>query len=319
VARYLLHRLWHSVVTLVLATIVVFLGMRALPGDPALALAGEQRDPASLAAIREKYGLDDPLPVQYWQFLAHSVRGDLGTSIRTDLPVAQMIATALPVTLELSFLSLLVAALIGIASGVAAAVRRGRITEWIANICALAGLSIPNFWLGLVAILYLAVAVRLFPASGYVAFREDPLSNLHHMVLPAFVIGTGLAAVIMRQTRSSMLEALSTDYVRTARAKGLPPHTVIIRHALRNSLIVVVTIVGLQLGALISGAVVTERIFGLPGFGKLTIDSVFQRDYPVIQAVVLVTATAYIVINLLVDLLYSVIDPRIRIRGREPA
>jgi peptide/nickel transport system permease protein len=314
---YLLHRLWQSAVTLVLATVVVFVGMRALPGDPALALAGEERDPASLAAIRAKYGLDDPLPVQYWRFVSNSVQGDLGTSIRTDTPVTDMLATALPVTLELSIFALAIAALVGVATGVAAAVRRGRFTEWVANGAALAGLSIPNFWLGLIAILYLAVAVRLFPASGFVPFTDDPLANLHHLVLPAFVIGTGLAAVIMRQTRSSMLEALSTDYVRTARAKGLPSHVVIIRHALRNSLIVVVTIVGLQLGALISGAVVTERIFGLPGFGKLTIDAVFQRDYPVIQAVVLVTATAYIVINLLVDLLYSVIDPRIRVRGRE--
>ena len=314
---YLLHRLWHSAVTLVLATVVVFVGMRALPGDPAIALAGEERDPASLAAIRAKYGLDDSLLTQYWHFVSNSVRGDLGTSIRTDTPVTSMLATALPVTLELSLLALAIAALVGVGAGVAAAVRRGRLTEWIANASALAGLSIPNFWLGLIAILYLAVAVRMFPASGFVPLSEDPIANLHHLVLPAFVIGTGLAAVIMRQTRSSMLEALSTDYVRTARAKGLPAHTVIVRHALRNSLIVVVTIVGLQLGALISGAVVTERIFGLPGFGKLTIDAVFQRDYPVIQAVVLVTATAYIAINLLVDLLYSVIDPRIRVRGRE--
>ncbi|GAA4991616.1 ABC transporter permease [Actinopolymorpha pittospori] len=314
---YLLHRLWQSVVTLVLATIVVFLGIRALPGDPALALAGEERDPASLAAIRAKYGLDDPLLVQYWHFVSNSLRGDLGTSIRTDTPVTSMIATALPVTLELSLLSLAVAALVGIGAGVVAAVRRGRAIEWAANALALAGLSVPNFWLGLIAIVYLAVAVQLFPASGYVPFTSDPIGNLHHLVLPSLVIGTGLAAVIMRQTRSSMLEALSTDYVRTARAKGLPAYTVITRHALRNSLIVVVTIVGLQLGALISGAVVTERIFGLPGFGKLTIDAVFQRDYPVIQAVVLVTAAAYILINLLVDLLYSVIDPRIRVRGRE--
>lgn len=314
---YLLHRLWQSLVTLILATMVVFLGIRALPGDPALALAGEERDPASLAAIRERYGLDEPLLLQYWKFVSNSVRGDLGTSIRTDTPVTELLATALPVTLELSLLSLLVAVLLGVATGVAAAVRRGKLTEWVANALALTSLSIPNFWLGLMAILYLAVAVRLFPASGYVPFFENPLANLHHLVLPSLVIGTGLAAVVMRQTRSSMLEALSADYIRTARAKGLSRSAVILRHALRNSLIVVVTIVGLQLGALISGAVVTERIFGLPGFGKLTIDSVFQRDYPVIQAVVLVTATAYIVINLLVDLLYSVIDPRIRVRGRE--
>jgi peptide/nickel transport system permease protein len=313
--RYLLGRLWQSAVTLLLATIVVFLGVRALPGDPALALAGEDRDPESLRAIREQYGLDDSLLVQFWQFVSHAVRGDLGTSIRTGESVTGMLRSALPVTLELSFLAIVIAGVIGIGAGVIAAVQRGRPAEWAANALALLGLSVPNFWLGLMAILYLSVAMGLFPASGFVPFFSNPVANLHHLVLPAFILGTGLAAVIMRQTRSSMLDALSADYIRTAEAKGLRPSAVIGRHALRNSLIVVITIVGLQLGALISGAVVTERIFALPGFGKLTVDSVFQRDYPVIQAVVLVTATAYIVINLLVDLLYSVIDPRIRVRG----
>ena len=226
-----------------------------------------------------------------------------------------MLKSALPVTMELSLLAIIVAGVIGVGTGVVAAVQRGRPAEWAANALALLGLSVPNFWLGLMAILYLSVALGLFPASGFVPFFSDPIGNLHHLVLPALILGTGLAAVIMRQTRSSMLDALSADYIRTADAKGLPRSAVVGRHALRNSLIVVITIVGLQLGALISGAVVTERIFALPGFGKLTVDAVFQRDYPVIQAVVLVTATAYIVINLLVDLLYSVIDPRIRVRG----
>jgi len=302
-------------VTLVLATMVVFAGVRALPGDPALALAGEERDPASLEAVREQYGLNDPVWLQYLHYLQNFLTGDLGRSVRTNIPVTELLVSALPVTLELSFLALLVASLVGVLTGILAAVRRGKPAEWLANGFALIGLSVPNFWLGLMAILYLAVAVPLFPASGYVPFREDPAANLHHMVLPAVILGFGLAAVIMRQTRSSMLESMSTDYIRTARAKGLAERSVIGVHALRNSLIVVVTIVGLQLGALISGAVVTEQIFGLPGFGKLTVDSVFQRDYPVIQGVVLVTATAYIVINLLVDLLYSVIDPRIRVTG----
>jgi peptide/nickel transport system permease protein len=313
--RYLLHRLWQSLVTLLLATIVVFLGVRALPGDPALALAGEDRDPESLRAIREQYGLDDSVLVQFWRFVSHAARGDLGNSIRTGESVSSMLKSALPVTMELSLLAILVAGVIGVGTGVVAAVQRGRPAEWAANALALLGLSVPNFWLGLMAILYLSVALGLFPASGFVPFFSDPIGNLHHLVLPALILGTGLAAVIMRQTRSSMLDALSADYIRTAEAKGLPRRAVVGRHALRNSLIVVVTIVGLQLGALISGAVVTERIFALPGFGKLTVDAVFQRDYPVIQAVVLVTATAYIVINLLVDLLYSVIDPRIRVRG----
>ncbi len=312
---YLLRRIGQSLVTLVLATMVVFAGVRALPGDPARALAGEENNPAQIAAIRDKYGLDDPLLVQYWHYLTHILTGDFGTSVRTNIPVSDLLKSALPVTFELSMLALTVASLIGVLMGLLAAVRRGRPAEWFANGFALLGLSVPNFWLGLMAILWLSVALGIFPASGYVPFLEDPIDNLYHMVLPALVLGTGLAAVIMRQTRSSMLDALGTDYIRTARAKGLNERTVVGVHALRNSLIVVVTIVGLQLGALISGAVVTEQIFALPGFGKLTIDAVFQRDYPVIQGVVIVTASAYIVINLLVDLLYSLIDPRIRVAG----
>lgn len=312
---YLLTRAFQSVLTLFLATVVVFLGVRALPGDPALALAGEDRTPEALAAIRQQYGLDQPEIVQFWRFLGNALHGDLGKSVRTGLPVSTMLGTALPVTLELSALAIVIATVLGVGSGVVAAVRRGRPSEWVANAFALLGLSVPHFWLGLVAILYLSVATGLFPASGFVPFLQSPVDNLHHLVLPAVILGTGLAAVIMRQTRSAMLDALDTDYVRTARAKGLSSRTVIGRHALRNSLIVVVTIVGLQLGGLISGAVVTEQIFGLPGFGKMTIDAVFQRDYAVIQAVVLVTATAYIVLNFVVDLLYSVIDPRVRVAG----
>jgi len=315
VRRYLFHRAWQSLVTLLLATVVVFLGVRALPGDPALALAGEDRTPEALAAIRAEYGLDQSLPVQFWRFVSHAVRGDLGISVRTGESVSSMLATAIPVTVELSLLAIAIAVVLGVGAGVVAAVRRGRPSEWVANAFALLGLSVPHFWLGLIAILYLSVATGLFPASGFVPLGESVADNLHHVILPALILGTGLSAVIMRQTRSSMLDSLSTDYVRTAEAKGLRPSAVIGRHALRNSLIVVVTIVGLQLGGLISGAVVTEQIFGLPGFGKMTIDAVFQRDYPVIQAVVLVTATSYIVINFVVDLLYSLIDPRVRITG----
>lgn len=314
-ARYLVNRAWQSLVTLVLATVVVFLGVRALPGDPALALAGEDRSPAALAAIRHHYGLDQSIPLQFYHFVERALHADFGVSIRTGASVSSMIWTALPVTVELSILAILIAMALGIGAGVIAAVRRGKPSEWVANGLALIGLSVPHFWLGLLAILYLSVAMGLFPASGFVPILQDPVSNLHHIILPAVILGTGLAAVIMRQTRSSMLESLSADYVRTAKAKGLKPRAVIGRHALRNSLIVVVTIVGLQLGGLISGAVVTEQIFGLPGFGKMTIDAVFQRDYPVIQAVVLITATAYILINFLVDMLYSLIDPRIRVTG----
>ncbi len=314
--RYLLSRLVQSLVTLFLASVVVFVGVRALPGDPALALAGEEADPATLAAVRADLGLDQPLTTQYFSFVDNLLHGDLGTSVATGTPVSDLIATTLPVTLWLSAYALSVAVLVGVAAGVVAAVKRGRWQEWVANGFTLVGLSVPSFWLGILAILYLAVGLRWFPASGYVPVSEEPLRGLYYLTLPALVLGTALAAVIMRQTRSSMLDTLSADYVRTARAKGLRERRVLTRFALRNSLIVVVTIIGLQLGGLVSGAVVTERIFGLPGFGKLTLDSVFTRDYPVIQAVVVITTFAYIVINLAIDILYSVINPRIRVGGK---
>lgn len=315
--RYLLRRLAESAVTLVLATMVVFAGVRALPGDPARTLAGEEADPVAIAAIRQRYGLDQPLPVQYYRYVENLLQGDMGKSLRTGLPVTETIAAALPVTVQLAVFSLVVAVLLGVGTGVVAAVRRRGPAEWGANTVALFGLSVPNFWLGLMAILVFAIAFPVLPASGFVSVFENPVESFRHLLMPAMVLGTGLAAVVMRQTRSAMLEALSADYVRTARAKGLSHSQVVLGHALRNSLIVVTTIVGLQLGALISGAVVTEQIFVLPGFGKLTIDAVFTRDYPMIQGVVLVTAAAYILINLLVDLLYSLIDPRIRVGGAD--
>lgn len=313
--RYVVRRLLESAVTFVLVTIVVFLGVRALPGDPARTLAGEESDPATVAQIRHEYGLDQPLPVQYAHYVGHALSGDLGRSTRTGLSVARTIGHALPVTLQLATFAMVIAIGIGIGSGVVAAVRRRSAAEWAANSVALLGLSVPNFWLGLMAVLVFAIAYPVLPASGFVSVFDNPAQSFRHLLLPALVLGSALAAVIMRQTRSAMLEALSADYVRTARAKGLSGRQVVFGHALRNSLIVVTTIVGLQLGALISGAVVTEQIFVLPGFGKLTIDAVFTRDYPMIQGVVLVTATAYIGINLAVDLLYSVIDPRIRVGG----
>ncbi|WP_420000611.1 ABC transporter permease [Streptomyces boninensis] len=313
--RYVLARLGQSAVTLVLVSIVVFAGIRALPGDPALALAGEERTPEMLAQIREQYGLNDNIVVQYLTYIRDAVTGDFGTSTRTGLPVADGITEALPVTLELAALSLLFAITVGIGAGIVAAVRRGKPEEWLVNGLALLGLSVPAFWLGIVLVLGLAIAVPVLPASGYVPFGVDPVDNLRRMVLPAVVLGSALAAVVMRQTRAAMLDSLSADFVRTARAKGLSRSQVIRGHALRNSLVTVVTVLGLQLGHLISGAVVTEQIFVLPGFGKLTIDSVFNRDYATLQGVVLCTSAAYILINLLVDVAYSVIDPRIRLGG----
>jgi peptide/nickel transport system permease protein len=313
--RYLLTRLWQSAITLILASLVVFIGVRQLPGDPALAMAGEEASPERLAEIRTQLGLDDSLVTQYVNFVGNMLRGDFGQSTRTGTPVTELIATTLPVTLWLSAYALVVAIVIGIVLGVVAERFRGRWPEWVANAFALIGLSVPNFWLGILAILYLSVTLGWFPASGYVPVEEDPLAAIYHLTLPAFILGTGLAAVIMRQTRASMIETMKMDYVRTARAKGLGRARVLTTYGLRNSLIVVVTIVGLQLGGLISGAVVTERIFALPGFGKLTLDAVFTRDYPVIQAVVLIITVGYILINLAVDILYSVINPKIRVGG----
>jgi peptide/nickel transport system permease protein len=313
--RYLLTRLWQSAITLILASLVVFTGVRSLPGDPALAMAGEEATPERVAEIRTQLGLDESLVTQYFTFIGNMIRGDFGESTRTGTQVTELVATTLPVTLWLSAYALVVAIVIGIVLGVVAERFRGKWPEWIANAFALIGLSVPNFWLGILAILYLSVALGWFPASGYVPIEEDPIQGFYHLTLPAFILGTGLAAVIMRQTRASMIETMKTDYVRTARAKGLGSRRVLVNYGLRNSLIVVVTIVGLQLGGLISGAVVTERIFALPGFGRLTLDAVFTRDYPVIQAVVLIITVGYILINLAVDILYSVINPKIRVGG----
>ncbi|QIS21668.1 ABC transporter permease [Nocardia terpenica] len=314
--QFLLHRLWQSAVTLVLASIVVFAGVRALPGDPATTMAGEQADPAQIAAVRAQLGLDRALPVQYWEFVRHAATGDLGRSIRTGTPVRSMIRETLPVTVQLAIYAMLIAVLAGVLGGVIAAVFRGRWPEWLVNGVSLTALSVPTFWLGILAVVYLSVHLGWFPASGYVSPLENPIRGLYFLTLPALILGMAHAAVVQRQTRSSMVETLTADFVRTARAKGLGRGAVIVRFGLRNSLIVVTTIVGLQLGVLIAGAVVTERIFSLPGIGKLTLDSVFTRDYPVLQAVVLVIAVAYILINLLVDVLYTVIDPRVRVSGR---
>ncbi|MGH3497252.1 MAG: ABC transporter permease [Nocardioidaceae bacterium] len=310
--RYLLRRVGASLLTLFIATIVVFVGVRALPGGPATAQSAETSDPAVLASITKAYGLDQPLPVQYWDWLSHVVRGDLGHSPQTGLSVAQTLAQRLPITFELTVLALLIAVVVGLPLGILAAVRRGSIPDYLCSTGALLGLSVPHFWLGILFILYFAVDLRVLPASGFVPL-SDPVHNLEHMVMPAFVLGIGLAAVVMRQMRSAMLNSLGADYVRTARAKGLSERRVIGVHALRNSLTTVVTVVGLQLGALISGVVITEQIFVIPGIGKLTIDSVFSRDYPSLQAVVLVTAAGYIAANLLVDLSYSLLNPRIRV------
>jgi peptide/nickel transport system permease protein len=253
--------------------------------------------------------------VQYVRWLGQVFEGQFGTSPITDIPVSTQLAQRIPITLELAVLSLLFAIVIGIPAGVLAAVRPGRLTDAAASGLALGGLSVPHFWFGMLGILVFAVHLHVLPSGGFVPLYSGIAGNLDHMVMPAIVLGTGLAAVLMRQTRAEMIEALGTDYIRTARAKGLREWQVIWVHALRNSLITVVTVVGLQLGALIAGIVTVEVVFDIPGIGQLTLDSVDQRDYPTLQGVILLTATAYIVINLLTDISYTLINPRIRVTG----
>ena len=311
---FIFRKLGAALIVVFLASVLVFGGVRAIPGDPALAYAAEERDAATLEAIRDKYGLNEPLHVQYVTWIGLALRGDLGTDSR-GLPVAETIVGRLPLTLELAALAMLIGGVVGITAGVIAAVRRGKPSDYAATTVALLGLSVPHFWLGLLMIIVFSVNLGWLPAGGYVPFREDPLGNLEHMLMPALVLGLGLSAVLMRQMRSAMLDSLGADYVRTARAKGLSEWSVVGKHALRNSLITVTTVLGLQLGALISGAIVTEQIFGIAGFGRLTVDSIAQRDYALLQGVVLVVAIGYVVVNLFVDLLYSFINPRIRVAG----
>ena len=312
---YVINRVGTSVLTLFLSSVVVFLGIRALPGGPAQALSSETASPQVLIAINKEYGLDKPIPVQYWVWISKVVRGNLGTSFTNGLSVSAELANRIPVTFELAVLSLIVAVLIGFPAGLLAAVRQNTVSDYAVTTVSLLGVSVPTFWLGLLLITVLAVHLSFLPASGFVSLVQDPLGNLEHMIMPAFVVGVGIAAVIMRQLRSAMLESLGTDYVRTARAKGLAEARVLCIHALRNSLLTVVTVVGLQLGALISGLVITEEIFVIPGIGQLTLESVFNRDYPTLEGVVLLIAAGYIVVNTAVDLLYSVLNPRIRVTG----
>ena len=317
--EFLVHRAAISMVTLVVISLIVFTGVRMIPGDPARVMGGTESDEAGLAEIRAKYGLDDPIPIQYLRWVRLAARGDLGESIRTRESVVRTVARKLPITIELAVLSLVIAVGIAIPVGVLSAVRRNSLWDFLANGVSLCGLSVPSFWLGIMLILFFSVRLGALPASGFVPLWEDPLANLKRMIMPAFVLGVALTAVLMRQTRNSMIEILSADYIRTARAKGLAGRAVVFGHAIRNGLIPVVTILGLQMGALMGGAVVTEQIFVVPGFGRLIVEAVFTRDYPLVQGVVLITASSYVLINLLVDVSYSVLNPRIRIGGAASA
>jgi len=310
--RFLVRRLAALVPTLFLVSILIFGLQQLLPGDPAIAMAGEERDPAAIAYLRAKFHLDDPVPVRYGYWLRGVLHGDLGDSVRIQKPVTELIAEKLPVTIELAALAMAIAAVIGIGAGVLSAALRDTKWDYAANLFALWGLSTPNFWLGILMILLFSVKLGWLPATGYVSPREDLRANLATMIMPAFVLGNAIAAVLMRHTRSAMLQVLSSDYIRTARAKGLASRRVLLRHALRNALIPIITLGALEFGTLLSGAVLTEQVFSIPGFGKLIVDAVFNRDYSVVQGVVLFTATMYILLNLLADVAYFLVNPRMR-------
>ncbi|MEX3317093.1 ABC transporter permease [Sulfitobacter sp. PS-8MA] len=309
---FILRRLLIAIPTIILISVFVFTLQKLLPGDPVLAMAGEERDPQVLEYLREKYRLNDPIPVQYLTWIGNALTGDLGISLRTNQPVLELIGEKLPVTIQLATMAMIFALVIGVPAGIFSAVKKGSVTDYIANVVALSGLSIPNFWLGIMLILLVSVKWKLLPASGYVPLSEDPIRSITVMIMPAFVLGTALAATLMRHTRSAMLSVLSSDYVRTARAKGLVERRVILKHAFRNALTPIVTLTALLFGELIAGAVLTEQIFTIPGFGKLVVDAVFNRDYAVVQGIVLVTAVGFIFMNLLADVAYVLLNPRLR-------
>ena len=305
-------RLLQLIPTLFFVSVIIFSLQQLLPGDPALIMAGEERDPEVIEQIRKKYRLDQPIPVQYVYWVKGVLTGDLGESLRIHVPVRDLILEKLPVTIQLASMAIVIALLIGVTAGIISAVKKDTVWDYAANVFALWGISTPNFWLGIMLIFLFSVQLGWLPASGYVRLGEDWRASLAATIMPAFVLGNAIAAILMRHTRSAMLQVLESDYIRTARAKGLLERTVILKHAMRNALTPVITLGALELGTLLSGAVLTEQIFTIPGFGKLIVDAVFNRDYAVVQGVVLVTATTYIALNLLADIAYILVNPRLR-------
>jgi ABC-type dipeptide/oligopeptide/nickel transport system permease component len=302
--RYLLNRALYTLPVLWLVVSVVFLLIHLVPGDPILQMLGEGAPSADISAARHAYGLDAPLGVQYLHYWKGVLHGDLGPSVRFNQGVSRLIAQRYPYTLELTVAALLVAILISIPAGVRSAQRRGRWDDKLLSVVSLFGLSFPNFALGPILILFFAIGLGLLPVSGS--------GTVAHLVLPAVTMGSALAAILTRMVRTSMLEELGQDYVRTARAKGLSERTVVYRHALRNAMLPVLTVVGLQFGALLAGAIVTETIFSWPGIGRLTVQAIGNRDYYLVQGCILAIGLTYVLVNFVTDLLYSVANPRIR-------
>jgi peptide/nickel transport system permease protein len=309
--RYIVRRVAQAVIVLLGVSLIVFGLIHLVPGDPVRVALGTRFDPATYAALRHRAGLDASLPAQYWHFLSHAVTGDLGVSFRTGQPVTTSLMHRLPATLSLAFVAVLIALLIAIPLGVLSAVRAGSVWDYTATGISQIGVSFPDFWMGIVLILIFTTWLGVLPPSGYVSFSGDPGGWFRHVLLPAASVGVVSGSILTRFVRASVLEALGRDYTRTARSKGLRERTVLGRHVLRNALVPIVTVTGVQLASLLGGVIVIEVVFAWPGLGRLTLDAVQTRDYPVMQGAVLLFATIFLVVNLLVDLLYAVLDPRI--------
>jgi peptide/nickel transport system permease protein len=294
-------------------SLVSFFLIRLVPGDPALALLGLEADNAAIAALRQKLSLDQPLVVQYLTWLGNVLRGDFGRSIQGGREVFPLLIGALGPTALLALAALLVSLAIALPAGIVAATRRNSAADYSASFLALCGLSMPSFWLGVLLILALSIWLPIFPSSGYASPLASPTEFLRHLVLPALTLGAALAAATMRMTRATMLEVLRSDYVRTAKAKGLAERSVVLRHALPNAQIPIITLIGIQIGQLLGGVVITETVFSWPGIGKLTVDAIFARDYPVVQGAVLLTAALFVLINFATDVIYTLVDPRVRV------
>ena len=317
--RYILRRLLLMVPVAFLVTVGIFAIIRIAPGDPVLTYAGEDKDPATIAAVRAELGLDQPLPIQYAAWLSRALQGDLGRSFQTHQRVSEAIAERIPVTLELGLAAIVISVSVALVVGILSAVRRNSALDLLTTSVTLAGVSFPNFYLGLLLILLFAYVVpgHIFPPGGFVPFTTDPGDNLRRLVLPALTVATASIAVNLRQVRSSLLDVFGQDYVRTARAKGLHERAVVTRHALKNALIPVVTIIGIQIGAIIEGAIITETIFFIPGIGRLAVEAIPSQDYPIVQGVVLVSALSFMLSTLAVDILYAFLDPRITFGAAE--
>jgi peptide/nickel transport system permease protein len=292
---------------------IVFATSFMLPGDPTLTILGENAPAAERAALREELGLNRAVPVQFVDWLGRALTGDLGKSFKTGEPVMTMLVTRIPVTLELTVLAIAVSVLVGVPLGIVAALRRNSWVDTFASILSISSLAMPFFWVGMLLIMLFTLRLGWLPPSGYVPLLADPVRNLQLMIMPVLTVGTAHAALVMRQTRAAMIEVLKQDYVRTARAKGAGEMRVIARHALRNALIPVITVIGLQFGGLIGGAVVTETVFALPGLGRMITDAIFERDYMVVQGAILVVVVGVIIVNLATDIIYFLLDRRVQL------